>query len=81
VSLAHYRLYFTHHLNGSTVVADRGQRGWALIRNFAPSCPETVKESVGLCSPAERLNGARRHTEWLQKLLASASLGGDRSPP
>jgi hypothetical protein len=76
-----YHLYCTQHLHGSTVAAERGLRGWALIHNFAPSCPEAVRESAGLRSPAERLNGGRYHTEWLQNLLVSASLGGYRSPP
>jgi hypothetical protein len=61
--------------------AERGLRGWALIHNFAPSCPETVRESAGLRSPAERLNGMQYHPEWLQNLLVSASLGGNRPSP
>jgi hypothetical protein len=35
-----------------------------------------VRETPGLRSPAERLNGKRYHPEWLQNLLVSASLGG-----
>jgi hypothetical protein len=76
-----YHLYCTQHLHGTTGAAERGLRGWALIHNFAPSCPETVRESPGLRSPAERLNGKRYHDEWLQNLLISASLGGYRRPP
>jgi hypothetical protein len=76
-----YHLYCTQHLHGTTAAAEQGLRGWALIYNFAPSCPETVRESAGLRSPAERLNGGRYHDEWLQNLLVSASLGGYRSPP
>jgi hypothetical protein len=76
-----YHLYCTQHLHGTTGAAEQGLRGWALIYNFAPSCPETVRESAGLRSPAERLNGGRYHDEWLQNLLVSASLGGYRSPP
>jgi hypothetical protein len=76
-----HHLYCTQHLHGTTGAAERGLRGWALIHNFAPSCPETVRESPGLRSPAERLNGGRYHDEWLQNLLVSASLGGYRSPP
>ncbi|HZX41270.1 MAG TPA: hypothetical protein VFE93_05475 [Myxococcaceae bacterium] len=68
-----YRLYCTQHLHGTTEAAEQGLRGWALIHNFAPSCPETVRESPGLRSPAERLNGKRYHPEWLQNLLISAS--------
>ena len=76
-----YHLYCTQHLHGTTGAAEQGLRGWALIHNFAPSCPETVRESAGPRSPAERLNGGRYHDEWLQNLLVSASLAGYRSPP
>ena len=76
-----YHLYCTQHLHGTTGAAEQGLRGWALIHNFAPSCPETVRGSPGLRSPAERLNGKRYHDEWLQNLLISASLGGYRRPP
>jgi hypothetical protein len=76
-----YHLYCAQHLHGSVEAAERGLRGWAMIQNFAPSCPEVVRESPALRSPAERLNGKRYHPEWLQNLLISASLGGYRSPP
>jgi hypothetical protein len=76
-----YHLYCTQHLHGTTVAAELGLRGWALIHNFAPSCPETVRGSPGLRSPAERLNAMRYHAEWLQNLLISASLGGYRKLP
>jgi hypothetical protein len=76
-----YHLYCTQHLHGRPEAAEQGLRGWALIHNFAPSCPETVRESPGLRSPAERLNGMRYHHEWLQNLLISASLGGYRKLP
>jgi hypothetical protein len=76
-----HRLYCGQHLHGSTVAAERGLRGWALIHNFAPSCPWTARETPGLRSPAERLNGKRYHSEWLQNLLVSASLGGYRRSP
>jgi hypothetical protein len=71
----------TQHLHGSKEVAEPGLRDWALIPNFAPSCPETVRESPGLRSPAERRNGMRYHAEWLQNLLVSGSLGGYRRLP
>ena len=76
-----YHLYCGQHLHGSVGAAERGLRGWALIHNFAPSCPEVVRESSGLRSPAERLNGMRYHAEWLQNLLISASLGSYRRLP
>jgi hypothetical protein len=73
-------LYCAQHLHGKTA-AEQGLRGWALIHNFAPSCPWTVRESPALRSPAERLNGKRYHPGWLQNLLVSASLGGYRMAP
>ena len=74
-----YHLYCGQHLHGTAEAAERGLRGWVLIHNFAPSCPEVARESPGLRSPAERLNGTRYHPEWLPNLLVSASLGGYRS--
>jgi hypothetical protein len=76
-----HHLYCTQHLHGSPEAAERGLRGWALIHNFAPACPETVRESPRLRSQAERLNEMRYHPEWLQNLLVAGSLGGYRSPP
>jgi hypothetical protein len=73
-----YHLYCTQHLHGTPESAEQGLRGWALIHNFVPSCPETVQESPDLRSPAERLNGRRYHDQWLQNLLISASRGGYR---
>ena len=76
-----HHLYCGQHLHGSTAVAELGLRGWALIYNFAPSCPWTVRTSPELLSLAERLNGRRYHSEWLRNLLVSASLGGYRRAP
>ena len=76
-----YHLDCTQHLHGSTEACELSLRGWALIHNFAPSCPRTVRASPAIRSPAERLNGMRYHPEWLQNLLVSASLGGYRRPP
>ncbi len=76
-----HHLYCGQHLHGSKGAAERGLRGWALIHNFAPSCPWTARETPGLRSPAERLNGKRYHADWLQNLLISSSLGGYRGAP
>src|SRR5512142_2219829 len=45
-----YHLYCAQHLQGTPEAAEQGLRGWALIHNFAPSCPETVRETPGLRS-------------------------------
>jgi hypothetical protein len=76
-----YHLDCGQHLHGSADAAGLGLRGWALIHNFAPACPGTARSSPQLRSPAERLNGTRYHSEWLQDPLISASLGGYRRAP
>jgi len=77
-----YHLYCTQHLHGkSAASAERRLRGWALIHNFAPMCPWTIRGTPGLRNLAERLNGKRYHSEWLQNLLVSASLGDYHRAP
>ena len=74
-------LFSTQYFHGSKDSAELGIRGWALITNFAPSNPYTVKKHGGLQSPAERLNQFRYHDNWLHNLMISASMGGFCSPP
>jgi len=74
-------LFSTQYFHGYLSEAELSIRGWALIQNFAPSNPQTVKKHDGYLSPAERLNRFRYHDNWLHNLLISASLGGYRSPP
>jgi hypothetical protein len=74
-------LFSTQYFHGYLSEAELSIRGWALIQNFAPSNPQTVKKHDGYLSPAERLNRFRYHDTWLHNLLISASLGGYRSPP
>jgi len=69
-------LFNTQYFHGFTSSAELNIRGWALIMNFAPSNPNTVKKHKGLQCPAERLNQFRYHDCWLQNLLISASMGG-----
>jgi hypothetical protein len=75
------RLDCTQHLYGTTTAEEQGLRGWALIHTLAPSCPGTIRESPGLRSPAERLNGKEDFPAWLQDLLISVSFGGCRILP
>ena len=74
-------LFSTQYFHGSLPAAELSIRGWALIQNFAPSNPRTVKLHNGFLSPAERLNQFRYHANWLHNLLISASLGGYRTSP
>ena len=74
-------LFSTQYFHGNLSSAELSIRGWALLYNFAPSNPNTVKLHNGAQSPAERINQFRYHDSWLQNLLISASLGGYRGPP
>lgn len=74
-------LFSTQYFHGTIDAANLGIRGWALIQNFAPCNPGTIKKHNGLKSPAEWLNRSSYDDRWLQNLLISASLGGYRSPP
>jgi hypothetical protein len=66
------------HLHGGEEACARHCRAWALLHNFRPWHPRVARANEGWRSPAERLNRHRYHDDWLQNLLASASLGGYR---
>jgi len=66
------------HLHRSAEACGRHVRAWALLFNFRPWHPAAARANGGWRSPAERLNRHRYHDDWLQNLLASASLGGYR---
>ncbi len=66
------------HLHGGEEACERHCRGWALLFNFRPWSPATVRANNGWRSPAERVNKHRYHDNWLQNLLVSASLAGFR---
>jgi hypothetical protein len=74
-------LFGTQYFHGGRATAELNIRGWALIYNFAPSNPMTVKKHLGKKSPAERLNGFSYQDNWLENLLVSASLQGVRASP
>jgi hypothetical protein len=72
------------HLHGSKEACARHCRAWALLYNYRPWHPASARANGGWRCPAERLNRHRYHDDWLQNLLASASLGGYRrriAPP
>lgn len=54
-------------------------RAFALLCNFAPSCPKVTKVHGKLTSPAARLNGFTYADSWLENLLIAASLNGNRT--
>ena len=74
-------LFSTFYFHGNLASAELSIRGWALIHNFAPCNPTSVKKHNGWRSPAERLNQFRYHDSWLQNLLISASMRGFRYHP
>ena len=72
------------HLHGSEQACALHVRAWALLQNYRPWGPQAERDNSGWRCPAERLNRHRYHDDWLQNLLASASLGGYRrriAPP
>jgi hypothetical protein len=72
------------HLHGSATACGRHVRAWALPSNFRPWHPAVAKANGDWRCPAERLNRHRYHDDWLQNLLAHASLNGYRrwvAPP
>jgi len=71
---------FAHQdYHGSLKSTNLNIRAFALIYNFTPSCPATVKAHNNMESPFERLNKFKYHDDWLQNLLIAASLGGYRN--
>jgi hypothetical protein len=72
------------HLHGGQDACGRHVRAWALLSNYRPWHPAVARANGGWRCPAERLNKHRYHEDWLQNLLAAASLGGYRqriTPP
>jgi len=64
------------YFHGTIRSGNQRVRAWALLWNFCPSCPATVKKHGGKMCPAERLNGKRYDDSWLTNLLVSASMNG-----
>jgi hypothetical protein len=75
------QLFASQYFHGNLSSANLSMRAWALIQNFAPFNPRTVALYNGVKCPADRLNGSSYHSNWLQNLLVSASLGGYRHGP
>jgi hypothetical protein len=68
----------SQHLHGSKEACEQHCRAWALLFNFKPWSPATVRANDGWRSPAERLNQRRYHDNWFHNLLVSASMNGFR---
>ena len=71
------RAFFNaQYFHGLTESAENRVRALALLWNFCPSSPETVKKYGGQSCPAERLNGTSYADNWLENLLVSGSMNG-----
>ncbi|QQO58173.1 MAG: hypothetical protein N838_30485 [Thiohalocapsa sp. PB-PSB1] len=68
----------SHYFHGTLASAELRVRALALLWNFCPSSPMTVRKQHGQACPAERLNGKRYADNWLENLLASGSMNGLR---
>ena len=68
--------FSAQYFHGTLESGRQRVRGWALLWNFSPSSPETVKKHHGKLSPAERLNNKRYSDNWLENMLISASMNG-----
>lgn len=66
------------YFHGTLASAERRVRALALLWNFCPSSPMTVKKYHGQRCPAERLNSKRYADNWLENLLVSGSMNGLR---
>jgi hypothetical protein len=61
------------HFHGDLKSANLRSRAWAILHNYGPWCPESVKDNDGAKCPAERLNKKRYADNWLQNLLSATS--------
>jgi len=75
---AFFNAQYFHGLPNS---AESRVRALALLWNFCPSSPQTVRKHAGQACPAERLNGKRYADNWLEHLLVCGSMNGVERDP
>ena len=76
------RAFFNaQYFHGMPDSAESRVRALALLWNFCPSSPQTVRKYTGQACPAERLNGKRYAENWLENLLVSGSMNGVEQDP
>lgn len=75
---AFFQAQYFHGLPDS---AESRVRAFALLWNFCPSSPQTVRKHAGQACPAERLNGKRYADNWLENLLVCGSMNGVERDP
>lgn len=70
-------LYAGRGIHGHLHSSERRLRGWALLTNFRPYAKRSGEQREYSC-PAHRLSGKQYHDNWLENLMISASLAGQR---
>jgi hypothetical protein len=70
------KIFKAQGFHGSLEAANTGMRSFALLHNFAPSCPASREN--GHKSPAERLNGFAFSDNWVENLLIASSMNGKK---
>jgi hypothetical protein len=63
-------------VHGTFEAAESRGRALALLGNFCPSSPGTVRQYHGHACPAERLHGKRYAENGLGNVLISGSMNG-----
>ena len=77
-----YHAFFNaQYFYGLPEAAESRMRALALLWNFCPSSPETVKKHGGQSCPAERLNGKCYADNGLENLLVSGPMNGVEHDP
>ena len=66
------------YFHGTIASAELRVRALALLWNFCPSSPQTIKKYRGKSCPAVRLNNKAYSDNWLENLLVSGSMNGIR---
>ena len=66
------------YFHGTLASAELRVRALALLWNFCPSSPQTIKKHQGKSCPAVRLNNKCYSENWLENLLVSGSMNGIR---
>lgn len=66
----------SQYFHGTIRSAELRVRALALLWNFCPSSPQTIKKHHGQRCPAVRLNKTSYSDNWLENLLASGSMNG-----
>lgn len=73
--------FHAQYFHGMSDAAESRVRALALLWNFCPSSPQTVRKHAGHACPAERLSGKRYADNWLENLLVCGSMNGVEQDP